>query len=126
MLQLRDNFETVLEAATRNNKSKTNTESKTSIIDIADVTVKESGTYPAIPLSEYRDDLTEELAVHIVRINKNAGRKQPNIKPKETAGWLKNFILCWNSRRSSKKLSQTKIEWNYKNASKTANSSKAS
>ena len=46
-------------------------------------TMKEPGSYPAIPVPEYREGPIEEIAVHYVRINKIVEKKQPRNKIQE-------------------------------------------
>ena len=43
----------------------------------------EAGTYPAIPVQEYRDGLIEEIAVHYVRINRIVEEKAKRNKQQE-------------------------------------------
>ena len=44
--------------------------------------MRKPGSYPAIPVHEYRDGPIEEI-VHYVRINKIAGNKQPRNRTQE-------------------------------------------
>ena len=48
-----------------------------STYDREPLTMKEPGSYPAIPVHEYREGPIEEIAVHQVRINKIEEKKQP-------------------------------------------------
>ena len=45
--------------------------------------MKEPGSYPAIPVHEYREGPIEEIAVHYIRINKIVENKQPRKRVQE-------------------------------------------
>ena len=47
------------------------------------ITTHEPGTYPAIPVKEYRDGPVEEIAVHYVRINRVVEEKAKRNKQQE-------------------------------------------
>ena len=53
------------------------TESTISSTPEEPIVTEEPGTYPAIPVQEYRDGPIEEIAVHYVRINKVIKTKAP-------------------------------------------------
>ena len=64
-------------------KSAPDTECTISSTPEEPIVTEEPGTYPAIPVQEYRDDPIEEIAVHYVRISKVIETKAPRNRLQE-------------------------------------------
>ena len=64
-------------------KSAPDTDSTISSTPEEPIVTEEPGTYPAIPVQEYRDGPIEEIAVHYVRINKVIETKAPRNRLQE-------------------------------------------
>ena len=64
-------------------KAAPDTESTVSSSQEEPVITEESGSYPAIPVLEYRDGPIEEITVHYVRINKVIETKAPRNRQQE-------------------------------------------
>ena len=64
-------------------KSAPDTDSTISSTPKEPIVTEEPGTYPAIPVQEYRDGPIEEIAVHYVRINKVIETKAPRNRLQE-------------------------------------------
>ena len=76
----------------RENEINRDTESTASNNSDEAVATHEPGTYPAVPVQQYRDGPIEEIAVHYVRINRVVEEKQ-EINNK-TMSDQQNWISC--------------------------------
>ena len=80
-------------------KAAPDTESTVSSSPEEQVITEEPGSYPAIPVQEYRDCPIEEIAVHYVRIKKSSKQRQRESASKRITSDPRNLILCSTWRR---------------------------